>query len=336
MSNKVMIGHGSGGKLTRKLIKEVFIPHLSNHHLAKEDDAAQLPFGKESLIFTTDAFTVKPMFFPGGDIGKLAVCGTINDLVVSGAIPKYLSATFVIEEGFPIEYLEKLVKSFSLECQKAEVELVAADTKVVENGKADGIFISVSGIGQLYPDIELSAANVRPGDRVVVTGDIGDHGSAILLARGELNIHADISSDCASLDKLIGSVLTQYPKSIRQMRDATRGGVATILNELASQSQHSVMLYEKALPVKGQVQALCEMLGLNPLYLANEGNAILIIDQNNVNDVVETLRQNDLGKNTAIIGEVLSETTERVYLETITRGKRILDSLVEDQLPRIC
>ena len=338
MSAKITLGHGSGGKLTQRLIDEVFKPHLRSKALDEADDAAVVTFASERIVTTTDGFTVRPLFFPGGDIGKLAVCGTVNDLVVCGAVPKYLTVGFIIEEGFEIEKLSLIVESFSRECRAARVEVVAADTKVVERGKGDGVFITVAGIGSLYPGAGLGTGRISEGDVVIVSGDIGDHGAAIVLARGELNIQADIISDCASLHDLVLPILEQSPDAVKFMRDATRGGVATVMNEISSKAGHDVLLVEHDMPVKPPVEGLCEMLGMSPWYLANEGTIVLIVVREAASTVLNRLRSNPLGKNAAMIGEILEAKGEqpRVYLQTRSRGKRILDSLVSDQLPRIC
>jgi len=338
MSTKITLGHGSGGKLTQRLIDEVFKPHLRSSALDQADDAAIVSLGGERLVVTTDAFTVRPLFFPGGDIGKLAVCGTVNDLVVCGAVPKYLTASFIIEEGFETEQLSRLVESFARECCSAGVEVVAADTKVVEHGKGDGVFITVAGIGGLLPGVNLGTQHIAEGDGVIVTGDIGDHGAAILLARGELNIEADIRSDCACLHDLVATTLAKFPGAVRFMRDATRGGVATVLNEIAAQSGRHMLLQEEDLPMKPQVAGVCEMLGMNPWYLANEGMIVLIAARQSVSEIVRHLRSHPLGRTAAVIGEVLeaAQLTPSVYLQTPSRGRRILDALVADQLPRIC
>jgi len=338
MSEKITLGHGSGGKLTERLINEVFKPHIHSSALDEADDAAVLTLGKEKIVTTTDGFTVRPLFFPGGDIGKLAVCGTVNDLVVCGAVPKYLTAGFIIEEGFETETLLRVVESFSKECRAAGVEVVAADTKVVERGKGDGVFITVAGIGSLPVGVNLGAGRISEGDAVIVSGEIGDHGAAIVLARGELNIQADISSDCACLHDLVLPILEQSPKAIKFMRDATRGGVATVLNEISAKTNHHVHMVENDLPMKPPVEGLCEMLGMSPWYLANEGTIVLIVDREAASSVLAQLRSHEKGKNAAVIGEICEEAEDqpRVYLQTRSRGKRILDSLVSDQLPRIC
>jgi len=338
MSAKITLGHGSGGKLTQRLIDEVFKPHLRSAALEEADDAAVVSLGNEQLVATTDGFTVRPLFFPGGDIGKLAVCGTVNDLVVCGAVPRYLTAAFIIEEGFETEKLGRIAASFSRECHNARVEVVAADTKVVERGKGDGVFIMVAGIGKLLDGFSPGAGRIRAGDAVIVSGDIGDHGAAILLARGELNIQADIVSDCASLHDLVLPLLAQFPDAVSFMRDATRGGLATVVNEIASKTGRHVLLDEERIPVKPPVEGLCEMLGMSPWYLANEGTVVLIVAQEAAEAVLQRLRSHELGRNAAVIGEVLGreEGQSRVYLQTRSRGRRILDSLVSDQLPRIC
>jgi hydrogenase expression/formation protein HypE len=338
MSEKITLGHGSGGKLTQRLIDEVFKPSFNSSALEEADDAAVVSLGSDQLVTTTDGFTVRPLFFPGGDIGKLAVCGTVNDLVVCGAVPRYLTAGFIIEEGFEIKELSRIVESFSRECASARVEVVAADTKVVERGKGDGVFITVAGIGSMASGPAPGAGRIAEGDRIIVSGDMGDHGAAIVLARGDLNIQADIVSDCASLHDLVLPVLAQLQGAVTFMRDATRGGVATVLNEVSMKTGRHVQLFEEDMPVKPAVEGLCEMLGLSPWYLANEGTIVLIVDRDATSQVLNQLRSHRLGKNAAVIGEVGEMPGEqpRVYLQTRSRGRRILDSLISDQLPRIC
>jgi hydrogenase expression/formation protein HypE len=338
MSEKVTLGHGSGGKLTQRLIDEVFKPHINSRALEEADDAAVVSLNAERLVTTTDGFTVRPLFFPGGDIGKLAVCGTVNDLVVCGAVPRYLTAGFIIEEGFEIKELSRIVESFSRQCASARVEVVAADTKVVERGKGDGVFITVAGIGSMVSGPVPGAGRIAEGDRIIVSGDIGDHGAAIVLAREELNIQADITSDCALLHDLALPVFEQFPEAVKFMRDATRGGVATVLNEVSVKTGRHVQLIEEAMPVKPAVEGLCEMLGMSPWYLANEGTIVVIVEPDATEQVLDQLRSHKLGKNAAVIGEIGRVPAEqpRVYLQTRSRGKRILDSLISDQLPRIC
>jgi len=338
MSEKITLGHGSGGKLTQRLIDEIFKPHINSGALDEGDDAAVVTLGSEQLVTTTDGFTVRPLFFPGGDIGKLAVCGTVNDLVVCGAVPKYLTVGFIIEEGFDTEKLSLIVKSFARECKAACVEVVAADTKVVERGKGDGVFITVAGIGSLAPGLSFGAGRISDGDVVIVSGEIGDHGAAIVLARGELNIQADITSDCASLHDLVLPTIAQFPGAVKFMRDATRGGLATVLNEISTKTGRHVRLVEENMPVKPAVEGLCEMLGMSPWYLANEGTIVLVVEPDEAPSVLKQLRSHAHGKNAAVIGEILeaAEGQPRVYLQTPSRGRRILDSLVSDQLPRIC
>jgi hydrogenase expression/formation protein HypE len=338
MSEKITLGHGSGGKLTQRLIDEVFKPYINSSALEEADDAAVVSIEGERLVTTTDGFTVRPLFFPGGDIGKLAVCGTVNDLVVCGAMPRYLTAGFIIEEGFEIKELSRIVESFSRECARSGVEVVAADTKVVERGKGDGVFITVAGIGSMVSGPPPGAGRIAEGDLIIVSGDIGDHGAAIVLARGDLNITADISSDCASLHDLALPVFEQFPGEVKFMRDATRGGVATVLNEVSVKAGRHVQLVEEDMPVKPAVEGLCEMLGMSPWYLANEGTIVLIVDRGAAPRVLKQLRSHKLGKNAAVIGEIGEVPAEqpRVYLQTRSRGKRILDSLISDQLPRIC
>lgn len=335
MSDIVTLAHGSGGKLTHNLIKNIFLKHFSNDVLLQGDDAArfELPHGK--LAFTTDSFVITPVFFDGGDIGKLAVCGTVNDLVSAGAKPVYLSCGFIIEESFPIEQLEEIASSMGKAAEECGVKIVTGDTKVVQKGAADKIFINTSGIGVIYDDVFVSGKNAKPGDKVIISGTIGDHGTSILLAREELNINADIKSDCAPLYSILEDIL-KVTKEIHVLRDPTRGGVATTLNEIAVQSGVGIELYEDELPVREEVAGVCELLGMDPLYMANEGKMIIIVPQSDAEDVLVALRNNKYGKDSCIIGEVTEDFKNRVFMKTITGGKRIVDMLVGDQLPRIC
>lgn len=335
MSDIITLAHGSGGKLTHNLIHDIFVKHLSNDILSQGNDAARLELPSGRLAFTTDSFVITPVFFRGGDIGKLSVCGTVNDLAASGAKPLYLSCGFIIEEGLPISELEKIVASMGETARECGVKIVTGDTKVVQKGAADKVFINTTGIGIIPDGVNISGSNAMPGDRVIVTGGIGEHGCSILLDREMLNISANVISDCAPLNKLIENALN-VSKDIHVMRDPTRGGLATTLNEIAVQSNVGIVLKESEIPVKEEVQGICELLGMDPLYMANEGKMIIIIPESEVEKVLEALKKEKYGIDSRVIGEVVNAPAKRVTMKTMTGGSRIIDMLVGDQLPRIC
>lgn len=332
----ILIGHGSGGQLTGKLIEEIFLPHFSNPFLKELEDASVFSLKPGKYALTTDSFTVYPLFFRGGNIGTLAISGTINDLVVSGAKPLFLSAGFILEEGFPISSLKKIVQSMSRSLKESRALLVTGDTKVVEKGKGDGLFINTTGLGEILEGIDLDIKRVRQGDKIIVTGTLGDHGASLVIARGDLGIESDLKSDCAPLDGLLLPILEKYREKVHWMRDPTRGGVATVLNEAAKSRGLDFVLFEGKIPLREEVSALCEMLGFDPFYLANEGKAIIIADPGIAGDLVFDLRGHPLGKNAREIGIVTEGEQGRLFLKTESGGMRILDSLIEDQLPRIC
>ena len=326
---RVEIGHGSGGKLTRELIEEVFLKHFNFPELHTLQDATYLP-GISKIAVTTDSYVVRPLFFPGGNIGKLAISGTVNDLTVSGALPRYITAGFIVEEGLPIETLEKVVSSMAETARTAGVKIVAGDTKVVEKGKCDGIYINTAGVGEVVR--ELSPKLVKPGDKVIVTGFVGDHGIAISLAREEFEVETPVESDCAPLNSLL-TPLFKLP-GLRFMRDPTRGGLATVLVELSDSSGLGVRIYEDRVPVREEVRFICDMLGYDPLYLANEGKAVIVVSPEDTDEALKILRSNPLGKEASVIGEVVSDPG--VALVTSIGGVRRLELLEEDPLPRIC
>ena len=336
-NDKVLLGHGSGGKLSHDLITGLFMKYFDNKVLGKQTDSAILSLTEGQISFTTDSFVVDPIFFPGGDIGKLAVCGTVNDLAVSGATPLYLSAGFIIEEGLPFSDLENIVRSMASEAKKAGVVIVTGDTKVVNRGKCDRIFINTSGIGVIRKENTHigEGSRIKPGDKVLINGSIGDHGMAVLAARQELNIQSDIQSDCASLNSLIKNIL-EVSDGIRFMRDATRGGLATVLSELSAGKKFGITLEEPAVIINPKVRAFCELLGFDPLYVANEGKVVVIVDPNSAGKVLETMKNHDLGKDASIIGEIVSDNPGRSWINTGIGGKRILDMMAGEQLPRIC
>ena len=333
--DEITIEHGSGGKLAHRLINDIFMRLLSNDLLIKQNDSAcfDLPAGR--IAFTTDSYVISPIFFSGGDIGRLSVAGTVNDLAVAGAKPLYLSCGFIIEEGFPIKDLERIVSSMADTCRECGVKIITGDTKVVPRGAADKIFINTSGVGVLHDGIDIDGKNAKPGDQIIISGTIGDHGTAILLEREKLNISADIKSDCAPLSRMIENVI-KATKDIHVMRDPTRGGLATTLNEIAGTSDVAIELYEHTLPIKQTVKGVTELLGLDPLYIANEGKVVMVIPPDSSEKVLSALREHPYGKDACIIGEVKDLPRKRVFIKTIAGGSRVLDMLVGEQLPRIC
>lgn len=333
---QIMLGHGSGGRLSADLLRKVFLPAFANDILIALEDQATLSLGGSSrLAFTTDSFVVRPLFFPGGDIGKLAVHGTVNDLAVGGARPVFLSAAFILEEGLPLADLRRIVTSMRDACRDAGVSLVTGDTKVVDRGKGDGVFITTSGIGVLPDGCALSIANARPGDRVLVSGTLGDHGIAILSVREGLEFETVLQSDTAPLTDLVRVMLEACP-TIRCMRDPTRGGLSSSLNELAAASRVGVKLTETGIPLRPEVRAACEMLGLDPLYVANEGKLMAVVPPEDADRVLAAMRGHPLGRNAAMIGEVVAEHAGMVTMRTQVGGERVVAMLAGEQLPRIC
>ena len=332
MDEIISLDYGSGGKKTARLIEKLIVPRLDNPALRELGDGAIVD-GGEKLVFSTDSFVVSPLFFPGGDIGKLFVCGTVNDLSMCGAEPKYLSCSFIIEEGFPLSELERIVESMAAQCEKAGVQIVTGDTKVVEKGRGDGIYINTAGIGVLrHPG--LSPGNIRPGDKVLVSGFVGDHGTAVMLARNQM-MQGDIASDCAALNGLTEVILGAAP-GVRVLRDPTRGGVATTLNEFVEGTALGIELEEARIPVRPQVQAACDMLGLDPLYCANEGKLLAVVDPTDTDKVLAAMRSHELGAHAAIIGEVTERYPGKLTMRTAFGGSRVLQKLSGAQLPRIC
>jgi hydrogenase expression/formation protein HypE len=334
LNDRILLAHGSGGKLAHELVEKSFVKALANPLLAKLDDSAVIDFSGR-LAFTTDSYVVSPIFFPGGDIGKLAVCGTVNDLAMSGARPLYLSLSFIIEEGLPQTELDQVVNSIQQTAQEAGVEIVTGDTKVVHRGSADKLFINTAGVGIIPTGVNISGSNARAGDRVILSGTIGDHGIAVISRREELSFSTKLESDCAPLGGLVAEMLNASP-NIRCLRDPTRGGLATSLNELAKQSRVSIRIEEEKIPVREEVLAACEMLGFDPLYVANEGKLVAIVPPEDADKVLKAMRKNRYGKDSAIIGEVGAENPGRVVMKTVLGASRIVDMLVGDLLPRIC
>lgn len=336
MDNIITLAHGSGGSATLKLIDQVFRKYFNNEILSKGDDSARLNIkDAHNMVFTTDSFVVTPIFFNGGNIGKLAVCGTVNDIATSGATPLYLSCGFIIEEGFAISELEKIAEAMSVTAHECGVQIVTGDTKVVQKGAADKIFINTSGIGILSDGINISGSNAKVGDKIIISGTIGDHGSCILLERENMGFQAEIKSDCAPLSGLVKDML-QITNDIHVLRDPTRGGVATTLNEIAAQSNISILIEEDSLPVKREVQGVCELLGMDPLYMANEGKLLCFVPPDKADDVLTAMRKNKYGEDAQIIGEVVASGEAKVRLKAVSGGIRIINVLAGDQLPRIC
>ena len=334
MTDKILLAHGSGGRLAHQLVEREFVKALANPLLAKLDDSAVFEI-EGRLAFTTDSYTVSPIFFPGGDIGKLAVCGTVNDLAMSGAKPLYLSLAFIIEEGLSQKELSQIVVSIQKAAQEAGVKIITGDTKVVNRGSADRLFINTAGIGIIPEGVDISGSNARPGDKVILSGAIGEHGIAVLSRREGLSFSTDLESDCAPLAKLVMEMLAASP-NIHCLRDPTRGGLATTLNELATQSRVGIKIEEEKVPAREEVLAACEMLGLDPLYIANEGKLIAIVSAEDAERVLSAMSRNHYGKEAAIIGEVTTKHPGRVVMKTSLGTTRIVDMLVGDPLPRIC
>lgn len=332
---QIVLGHGSGGKMAADLIAKTFLPAFDNPALRAGDDGAVVDLPPGRLVLSTDSHVVSPLFFPGGDIGHLAVCGTVNDLAVMGATPLYLTAGFILEEGLPLETLQRIVQSMRLAAAEAGVQIVSGDTKVVQRGKADGLYISTAGVGVLPAGRTLGGAQARPGDAVLLSGPMGDHGVAVLAARGELGFETDLQSDCAPLNGLIATLLAACP-DVHVLRDPTRGGVATTLNEIARQSGVGITLFEKNLPVRPAVAAVCEMLGFDPLYIANEGKVLVLLPRKSAERALEVMRASRYGAEAALIGEVTETPPGRVLMKTAIGTTRVVDMLAGELLPRIC
>jgi hydrogenase expression/formation protein HypE len=334
MADKILLAHGSGGKLAHEIIRNSFLAALNNPILSPLDDSAIIN-ARGKLAFTTDSYVVQPIFFPGGDIGKLAVCGTVNDLAMVGAQPLYLSLSFIIEEGLSIKELEMVVDSIKETAKAAGVDIVTGDTKVVNHGSADKLFINTAGVGIIAEGVNISGHNARPGDVVILNGTIGDHGIAVLSKREGLSFATKLESDCAPLNRLVAEML-QVSNAIHCLRDPTRGGLASTLNELAEQSGVSIGIEEDKIPVLEDVSSACEMLGLDPLYVANEGKLVAIVDPGDAEALLAKMQKNQYGQNSAIIGEVRGGNPGRVVMKTRLGTSRIVDMLIGEPLPRIC
>jgi hydrogenase expression/formation protein HypE len=336
----ITLAHGSGGKAMRDLIDDVFVRSFDNPILSQLEDQASFNLANllqqgDRLAFTTDSYVVDPLFFPGSDIGELAINGTINDLAVSGAKPLYLTCSVILEEGLPVETLRRVVASMQAAAKNAGVQIVTGDTKVVHRGAADKLFINTAGIGIIPTGVNISAHNIQPGDAIIINGELGNHGTAILIARGELALETDIKSDCQPLHTLVETILEFCP-GIHAMRDATRGGLATVLNEFAMTSNVGIRLHEKSIAIREEVKGVCEILGLDPLYLANEGKLVVVVQQDKADQVLSAMKTHPAGKDACIVGEVIASPPGVVFLKTAFGAERIVDMLVGDQLPRIC
>lgn len=335
MDEYVLLAHGNGGKFTSQLIQNCFLPHLQDPVLNQLSDQATVDVNGCRLAFTTDSFVVDPLFFPGGDIGKLAVCGTVNDLAVGGAVPLYLSAGFIIEEGFPMARIREVASSLAATAREAGVRVVTADTKVVEKGACDKLFINTSGIGVVNQGIDLGSHKVRAGDKIILSGYLGDHGIAILSSRKGIEFETSVTSDCAPLNLLVNDLLP-HAHAIHAMRDPTRGGLGTLLNEIARQSRTGMTIYEKLLPLKEEVRGICELLGLDPLYLPNEGKLVAFVRAEHAETILSAMKKNPLGRDACIIGETTGHPSGKVIMETQVGGSRLIEMLVAEDLPRIC
>ena len=332
----VQLGHGSGGKMTNDLISKLFVWAFDNPALKRMDDSAVLPLGASRLAISTDSFIVDPIFFPGGDIGELAVYGTVNDVAMSGARPLYISLAFILEEGFPLADLRRIVESVRRAADRSGVTVVTGDTKVLNRGKGDGVFINTTGVGLIERPVELSSSNVRPGDRLIVSGSIGEHGMAILSKREGLEFESPIVSDAAPLSELVDAVLDAVPEGVHALRDATRGGVAAVLNEFAVAARVGIRIEEGTVPVEPAVAGACEFLGLDPLHVANEGKMIVAVEDAHAARVLEVMQAHALGRDAAIIGTATDTDAGMVIMRTRLGGTRVVDMLVGEQLPRIC
>lgn len=333
MEEIISMSHGNGGKKTSRLIENIILPSFNNKELSILGDGALLNVSG-SIAFSTDSFVIYPYFFPGGDIGKLSVCGTVNDLLMCGSVPKYLSLSLIIEEGFKIEDLKKIIDSISKTAERANIKIVTGDTKVVDRGHGHGIYINTAGIGERIEGIDLGRHRIEKGDKVIVSGSVGNHGVSILCARENL-LEGDIISDCATLNEIVNAAL-DFGQAIKILRDPTRGGVATTLNEFVENSSLSIELFEDKIPVDLNVKTACDLLGLDPLYSANEGKVLIVASADEADNIVNVLRKNELSKDAEIIGEVVDYMPSKVILKSSFGGRRILDKLSHDILPRIC
>jgi len=336
MDDRITMAHGAGGKATRQLVEGLFVPKLNNETLAELDDAALLTLDGAKLAFTTDSYVVKPINFPGGSIGELAINGTVNDLAVSGAKPMWISSAFILEEGLPAEVVKREASAMAAAAERAGVQVVTGDTKVVERGKCDEMYINTAGLGLIVTNHSLSVGACSDGDKILVSGFIGDHGAAIMMTRGELELESEVVSDTAPLWSVAEALINSAGDGLRCMRDATRGGVATVLNEIALTADVGIVIAEDRVPVRPAVNGACELLGIDPLHMANEGKLIAVIAADQADAALEAVRRTPGGENAALVGEVRAEPPGRVLIKAIFGGHRIIDMLVGDPLPRIC
>jgi hydrogenase expression/formation protein HypE len=335
-NEQIVMGHGAGGRMSHQLIQKAFVSAFDNTALRAGDDAARLESALHTnLAISTDSHVVFPLFFPGGDIGRLAVCGTVNDVAMLGANPFYLTAGFILEEGLPMETLQRVVASMKAAADEAGVQIVAGDTKVVQKGKADGLYITTAGVGVIRPELTIGGAHAKVGDVIILSGSVGDHGIAVLDARGELGFQSPVQSDVAPLNHLIEAMLNASSQ-VHVLRDPTRGGLATTLNEIASQSNVGILLQEEKILVRPEVGAACEMLGFDPLYIANEGKLVAMVPREDAESVLNAMRVTRYGENAVVIGEVTDTPRGRVLLKTALGSTRIVDMLAGEMLPRIC
>lgn len=334
-TDTILLDHGSGGKLSHRLITDLVLPIFDNAILSPLHDGAVLDIDGQRLAFSTDTFVVDPIFFPGGSIGDLAVNGTVNDLAMCGAVPLYLSVGLIIEEGFSREDLEKILHDMNKAAEKSGVKVVTGDTKVVPKGAVDKIFVNTSGIGKIPHGVDISSRNARPGDKIILSGTMGDHGVAVLTQREGMTFDAPVKSDTAALNHMVARMLSVC-KDIHMLRDPTRGGVGTALNEIAGKSGVGIKIYEEKIPLKDAVAGICELLGFDPIYIANEGKLIAFVDPRHAEKILATIKEDEFGKDACIIGEVIPDHPGRVIMETRIGGIRIVDMLTGEQLPRIC
>ena len=332
---RITLAHGAGGRLSHDLVEELFLPFFANDLLRALDDSAVIPAQAQRIAFTTDAYVVKPLFFPGGDIGRLAICGTVNDLAMAGARPVAISASFILEEGLPIDDLEQVLASMKEAAKEAKTMVVAGDTKVVEHGAAQGLYIATSGLGTIPEGVVIGSARAEPGDAIIVSGPLGDHEIAVLMARGEFSLQGEIESDCAPLNGLV-EVMLEASQAIHSLRDPTRGGMATVLWEIANASRVGVVVEEGRIPIRKEVRAVCDLLGFDPYYLANEGRLVAFVPEGETKAVLGAMQAHPLGREAAIIGKVVAEHPGKVLLKTPIGGHRLLDPLSGEQFPRIC
>lgn len=331
----IRLGYGSGGKLTYDLIHNIIGKNLSNDILDVYLDSAIMEIGKRRIVFTTDSYIVKPIFFAGGDIGKLAVTGTVNDLAVVGAIPLYLSLSLIIEEGLLMEELERVVLSIRDTAEECDIKVVTGDTKVVERGKGDAIFINTAGIGVMMDGFKIDIGSIEIGDKILINGGIGEHGAAIICGRGLIGFDSNVKSDCAAIHYLVKELIESGVR-VKFMRDPTRGGLATTLVELAERIPYTILIDEREILIKESVKSICGFLGFDPLYLANEGKLLVVVDGKDVDKAMQVMKRNEVGKDSCVIGEIVEKMDANVLMRTLVGTKRIIDMLIEDQLPRIC